>query len=246
MSEPAQFTTLPEATARIAALEAENARLGALVLQLEARIQELEARLGRDSSNSSQPPSADPPRARPRTPPPPTSRRRGGQPGHPAHQRTILPPEQVDHTVEHWPTRCQHCQTPLEADPTATVGDPVRHQVVEVPPVRAAVTDHYLHRLRCPVCRGTTRADLAPDAPSGAFGPRMQAIIALLSSRYRLSRREVADVCADLLGAGISVGSVDDLCRATSQALAEPTADLQAAVQQATIVNADLVHYTSK
>jgi transposase len=230
---------LADPEARIAALEAENARLRELVAQLTTRVQELEARLGRDSSNSSQPPSADPPQARPRPAPRPTGRRRGGQPGHPGHHRTPVPVEQVDCTVEHWPPTCQHCQAALAPDPAQTVGDPVRHQVVEIPPLHAEVTDHYRQRLCCPHCRGVTLAALPPTVPAGAFGPRLQAIVAVLSSRYRLSRREVAAVCADLLGVDLAVGSIAALCQATSAALAEPVAGLEAAVRQAAVAHAD-------
>src|SRR5437867_12617209 len=216
----------------LAALQAENARL-------QARVQALEAQVGQNSTNSSRPPSADPPAAPPRPPPAATGRRRGAQPGHPAHQRTVLPPEQVDHTQDHWPAVCRHCQLPLRPDPAQAVGEPVRHQVIDLPPVRAEVTEHYLYRLRCPHCEGETRAALPPEVPPGTFGPRVQAVIALLSSRYRLSRREVADLGAELLGVTIAVGSVDALCQATAQALAEPVAELQAAVQQAPVVHAD-------
>jgi transposase len=151
----------------------------------------------------------------------------------------MLPPEQVAQTLDHWPTHCHHCQLPLRPDPADAVGDPVRHQVIEVPPVRAEVIDHYLHRLRCPHCRGLTRAALPPAVPPGAFGPRLQAVIALLSSRYRLSRREVADLCTTVLGAPVAVGSVDAVCRATAAALAGPVAEVQTAVQQARVVHAD-------
>jgi transposase len=63
--------------------------------------------------------------------------------------------------------------------------------------------------------------------------------VALLSGRYRLSRREVAAVCGDLLGARLAVGSVDALCQATAAALAEPVADLAAAVREAAVAHAD-------
>lgn len=236
---PPRPVTLPEAHAVIAAQWAEQARLREEVVQLERRIQELEARLGQNSANSSQPPSADPPQRPARPPQPPSGRRRGAQAGHPAHQRSLLPPEAVDHCLAHWPAVCRHCQVPLAPDPAQAVGEPLRHQVVEVPPLRAEGSGHYLHRLRCPHCQGETRASLPSAVPPGAFGPRLQAVIALLSSRYRLSRREGAAACADLLGVAISVGSVDELCQATAQALAAPVAEVRAAAQQAAVVNAD-------
>ena len=239
MPEPPQPPTLTEALALIQTLWAENAQLRETVARLEQRVQDLAAQVGQNSTNSSRPPSADPPPPPPPPPRGPSGRPRGAQPGHPAHQRRLLPPERVDHSHDHWPDHCQHCQAPLLPDPAQAVGEPVRHQVIEVPPVRAEVTDHYLYRLRCPHCRGETRAGLPVDVPTGAFGPRVQALIALLSGRYRLSRREVADVCAEVLSVTVSVGSVDELCQATAAALAAPVADLHAAVQQAAVAHAD-------
>ena len=65
------------------------------VVRLRARVRELEARPGQNSTNSSRPPSADPPDAPTRPPEPPTGRTRGAQPGHPAHQRVLVPAEQA-------------------------------------------------------------------------------------------------------------------------------------------------------
>jgi hypothetical protein len=36
-------------------------------------------------------------------------------------------------------------------------------------------------------------------------------VIALVSSRYRLGRREVAGICTEALGVAVSIGSVDEL-----------------------------------
>lgn len=73
---PAVREALVTALARIGALEEENSLLRRriaelepleeLVTTLQERIRELEARLGMDSTNSSKPPSSDPPQAKPR------------------------------------------------------------------------------------------------------------------------------------------------------------------------------------
>src|SRR5919202_4231204 len=103
---PPEIWTATPATAR------------ALVVALQARIHELEARLGQNSSNSSRPPSSDPPQAPPRPKVPPTGRKRGGQPGHRGTYRALLPVEQVDEVVAVVPEHCRHCEQPFPG-PTA-------------------------------------------------------------------------------------------------------------------------------
>jgi len=213
---------------------------------LQAKVRELELRLGQNSSNSSRPPSSDSPQVPRRSPVPPSGRARGGQPGHVAHQRPMLPPERVDQIVDHRPATCDHCATPLPASNaaplmalTALGDDFVAHQVTELPPLRAVVTEHRLHRVACPDCGYTTRATLPVDVPAGAFGPRVQATVAVLSGRYRLSRRQVADACGTLLDVPLSVGSVDRLCQATATALAIPVGAVRATLPVAPVANAD-------
>ena len=107
-ANPPKIRTLDEANAVIAALWAQNAAL-------RARIEDLEARMRRDSSNSSRLPSADPPRTPPRRSPP-SGRARGAQPGHPAHLRLLVDSERVDAVVAHYPSACAHCHASLPTD----------------------------------------------------------------------------------------------------------------------------------
>jgi len=209
---------------------------------LHARVRELEARLGQNSSNSSRPPSSDPPQAPRRLASAPTGRARGGQPGHVAHQRPLVPPERVNQIVEHRPAHCAQCATPLSVTPLGALeleADFVPHQVTELPVVRALVTEHRLHRVTCPACGHATRAALPADIPTGAFGPRLQATVAVLSGQYRLSRRQVADLCGTVLDAPLAASSVDGLCQTTATALATPVAAVQATLLQAAVANAD-------
>src|SRR3954465_13099403 len=96
-----------------AALRAENAALRAENAVLHERAQELEARLGQTSANSSRPPSSDPPQAPAKRRPPPSGRKRGGQPGHRGACRGLLPVEQVDVIVPVVPEHCRHCERPF-------------------------------------------------------------------------------------------------------------------------------------
>lgn len=142
---------LPEALWRPLdpAVQAVLVALAGQVEALTAEVQELRARVGQTSANSSRPPSSDPPQAR-RPDRPPSGRARGGQPGHVASQRLVAPPERVDAIIHHRPQACAHCAAPLAAD-TPSAGF-VAHQVTEVPLVRAVVSEHRLHRLVCSAC----------------------------------------------------------------------------------------------
>src|SRR5947209_5545164 len=132
----------------LAVIEAQAEELGVLraqVVTLTGQVAELTARLGQDSTNSSRPPSSDRPGARAGGASPPRGKRRpGGQPGHAGRHRELVPPEQVERIVPVLPERCGGCGAALAAEPAA--GDPAdeRRQVVEVPPLRARVTEYRL------------------------------------------------------------------------------------------------------
>ena len=207
------------------------------VAALREEVRELRARVGQHSGNSSRPPSSDPPQAPRRPGQPPSGRARGGQPGHVAHQRAVAAPERVDRIVDHRPLACAHCAAPVPA--TAPSAGFVAHQVREVPPIRAVVTEHRLHRVVCPACGEGTRAALPKDVPAGAFGPRLQATVAVLAGQYHLSHRQVADVCGTLLDTPLAASSVAGLCRDTARALAAPLATVRATLPVAPVVNAD-------
>ena len=103
----------PEARALILALRAEVAELRARVREQQGQIQELQERLNQNASNSSRPPSTDPPTVKRRPPRPASGRLSGGQPGHQRRQRPLLPP---DHTQVLKPPQCRRCGHALTGD----------------------------------------------------------------------------------------------------------------------------------
>src|SRR5215207_3314456 len=98
---------------QVAMLRLENAALRAENAVLQQRVRELEARLGRNSSNSSRPPSSDPPQTPARPKAPSSGLKRGGQLGHRGAFRTLLPIEQVNEIVAVEPAHCRHCEQPF-------------------------------------------------------------------------------------------------------------------------------------
>ena len=217
-------------------------RLGELVEangRLEARVGELERRLNRSSRNSSLPPSQDPPSAPPRPGGKGSGRARGGQPGHEGKHRRLLPPEQVDEVVEHWPERCQSCAHVFELPERVDAGEPTRHQVAELPPTSVVVTEHRLHGVCCPGCEARTLAELPVGVPRSAFGPRLQAAVVTLAVRNRVSRRDTTELVRELFGVELSTGSVDAIIQRAGVALAGPHTELEQRIKAAAVVNID-------
>lgn len=224
--------------AAIAAQADENARLREQVATLTAQVAALTARLGQTSANSSRPPSSDPPGKRP-PPPQPSGRRPGGQPGHPGHFRALLDASAVDEVIVCPPASCAGCGAVLPAAAGATDPADERCQVWELPPVTVKVTEYRLAARRCRGCGQVTRAVRPPGVGVDGCGPRLTAVSATLSGRYRLSKRETAACLGDVFGVDLSVGTVSALEQRVSAALAPVMAEAQAALQHAPIVNMD-------
>jgi transposase len=217
-------------------------RIGELVeanRRLEARVVELERRLSRNSRNSSLPPSQDPPSASPRPKRPASGRKRGGQFGHEGSHRPLLPAEWVDEIVEHWPSRCPACAHVFAEWERVDAAERARHQVAELPPIAVRVTEHRLHRLRCPVCAAETRAGLPTGVPRSSFGPRLQAAVVTLAVRNRVSRRDTTEFARELFGVELATGSVDAIIHRAGDALAGPHTRLEQEIKSAPVVNID-------
>ena len=220
-------TTLEEALVVIEQLLRIITEQQTQIATLQARVATLEARLGQNSQNSSRPPSSDPPTvARARRSP--SGRQPSGQPGHEGHQRMLLPEEQIDTIVPVKPRQCRRGGGRLAGADAA----PYRHQVTELPRVRPRVTEYQLHTLSCERCGVTTTARLPAGGPPGAFGPRLQAVAAVCTGVYHLSRRTTVGMLGHLFGVPMSVGGLSACEQAVSAAVADPVGEAHEYVQQ--------------
>lgn len=232
---PEDWARTPAAVQAVVLMLWEEVRLlRAKVATLEARVATLEERLGQNSQNSSRPPSSDPPNA-PKREHKPSGRKPGGQPGHEGTGRSLLPMEEVDEVVVVKPDRCACCGGGLSGVDL----HPVRRQVTDLPPVKAKVTEYQLHTLACPECGTSTPAQLPEGAPRGAFGPRVQALVSLLSGAYKISKRNTQDLLSDCFGVDLALGSVCPLEQATSEAVAQPVEEAKAYVKAQPAANLD-------
>ena len=202
---------------------------------LEIRVNDLEARLQLNSTNSHKPPSSDFIGAKRKPPAAPTGKKRGGQPKHRKANRALVPPEKVRETFTCKPTNCRRCgRTLIGDDPT-----PLIHQVAELPKVEPIVDEYRLHRLACPGCGTTTCAALPPGVPTGRFGPYLQAVLTVFAGAYRLSKRQIQRLSADLFGLSISTGMISKLERRSAGVLEAPYNELAVSVHSACATNID-------
>ena len=217
-----------------------------LVVKLWERLQQLELRLtqleqrqqggGKEPSaqTAKEADSAAPVRRR-RSKRRSSGRSPGAQPGHEGHGRSLLPVEQVHEVFAVKPEACHQCGLPLCGDDA----HPRRHQVVEVPPVQVRVTEYQLHTLRCAHCETLSEASWPQGVPSSTFGPGVQAWVGLLSGAYRMSKRNIKALMSDAFGIELALGTVSQLERHLSEAIAAAVEKARAYVRQQPAVNID-------
>ena len=226
--------TPPEVQAYIRALEARIVTFEAMVHTLQEQVRTLQEQLNQTSRNSSRPPSSDPPQS-PRPRRPRGQRRRGGQPGHPGNTRHLVPVEEVDEVVVLKPEQCQGCHAPLAGEDAS----PFRHQVIEIPPIKPVITEYQWHQLVCSACGATTRAPWPAGVPSGTYGPRVHATVALCTGSYRLSKRTTGQVLDNLFGVPMSVGTISQSEKATTEVVAEPVEEARTYVHAQRVAHLD-------
>jgi transposase len=202
------------------------------ISELEEQVRNLTFRLNQNSSNSSKPPSSDPPGTK-REPQAATGRKPGGQPGHTKHERELLPPEVVDHFIDLVPEQCGSCGKRLKGRDK----EPQRHQVVDIPPIKAEVTEVRCHGLECD-CGTLTRAPLPPEYRS-LVGDRLGALMCSLKGEYRLSDRMVQSATSYIIGVPLSLGMVPKVAAEMSEALAPSHAEAIEHLREAQDANAD-------
>ena len=165
------------------------------------------ANLSTDSTNSSKPPSSDGPQVK-KEKKRLSRRKRGGQKGHKGHKRELLPADQMDNIVNHYPSACRNCAAPMDPESCEQTSEPTRHQTFELPQNKPITTEHRCHELGCETCGHRTRADLPAEVAQSQFGPRVHGAVAYLTSVHKIGRRGIVEIMNSLFGLNLCLGSV--------------------------------------
>jgi transposase len=215
------------------AVEELRGQVGALT----SRVDELEAQVGKNSRNSSRPPSSDglaKPPAKPRSRRRRSGRKPGGQPGHEGHHLAQVDPDEVR---VHEPERCRGCGGSLEGAELLGVE---RRQVFDLPPeTRLVVCEHQAARRRCGC--GTVTAGAFPGqvrAPA-QYGPRLRAFVVYLAVYQHLPYERIGQLFADRYGTFLSTGTLQAFVEAGAAGLDPFLEEVRAQLAESPVVHVD-------
>jgi transposase len=221
---------------QVLVLEQTIAQLGREVRQLQADNQQLKdqvARLKRDSSNSSKPPSSD--IVKPKNESPQGKRKRtiGGQEGHPRHERLPFAPEDVDRTI-------QHELSVAQSKGLVPLDDWFVLQQVDLADKLYVVTEHHARKYLNPRTGRIVMAPL-PEAvkAAGLVGPRLSALAAYQKGACHMSYSTIQGFWHDVLGIPISRSQLVNVVQKASAAFAQPYTELREALVQEPYLGVD-------
>jgi transposase len=210
----------------------------AVIALLMERVKWLQERVNLDSNNSSKPPSSNGPGQMKRVQRQASQRKRGAQPGHKGHTRAMLDESEVDRLVDCKPDAVCEC-----GGEVALMGQPRRHQVFEVPPMRAQVDEYRLYSGRCTGCGKAHAGELPVGVPKGQLGPRALSLVGVLGTRYHLTQRKIRNLLDQLMGLNFSVGAISQAHGKVALALKTPVAEAAASLCSANALWMDETHY---
>ena len=207
------------------------------IAALTQQVKDLQARLAKDSHNSSLPPSSD---RFVRQPKPKSLRKKsekkaGGQEGHLG--TTLRFSEAPDEVIEYQVSVCASCQHDLrEVEACVTL----RRQVVDMPAPRLLVQEYRAQQKQCPCCQHITVASFPPTVTAPIqYGPLIGAAAVYLTQQQLLPLERTCEVLRDLVGVQMSEGTVGELIKRTAAELAPVEQQIKEALIEAPVLHQD-------
>lgn len=175
------------------------------ILLMQKEIEDLKEKVNKNSNNSSKPPSTD---QKSNTP----DKKRQTSNG---KNRPLFPRDQVDHTVECGAKICPCCSSVdiKELDINEIL------QQVELPEIKAIITEYILKKYQCCSCKNNFKADLPKGIPNSVFGTKLMGLVSILTGAYHLAKRETIQLIKDLYGIDIGLGSIPNIEQRVTKAL---------------------------
>lgn len=202
-------------------------------LEFSARIAELEARLNKNSNNSSKPPSTDGYKKKIKNNRVKNGRPSGGQEGHQGH--TLLKVENPDIRID---ARIEdHCDC---GESLSEVDDKIRtRQEFELPKIKPIVTEYITHEKICPRCGKVHKSEFPVDISQPTqYGVNMKAQMIYLTDYQLIPLKRAVEMIEAMSGQSVSQGTLVTTSEKLYQTLENP---VEAIKQQ--IIESKVVHF---
>src|SRR3989454_5504465 len=200
-------------------------------------LQALQARLAKNSGNSSKPPSSDGYGKVKRT----ASLRQsgdkpnGGQPGHAS--QTLSAADAPDRRETHEADTCAHCQASLAA--IASVGYEER-QGFDIPAVRIAVTAHRAEIKICPACGHASQGRFPASVRQAVqYGPMVHTWASYLTNQHHIPVERTTEIFEDLVQHRVSEGTVLKASEQLDRCIEPSTEAVKGLLRDAAVLHVD-------
>ena len=200
----------------------------------DMRIADLEARLNKNSSNSSKPPSGDGyEKKSPKNSREKSGKSTGGQLGHVG--KTLEKVQNPNEVVEFKTQESCDCGCSLERVKSTKK----TRQVFDIPKPQIWVTEYVTHNKICPKCGKAHQTEF----PSGVtqptqYGANMQSLMSYLSLHQLIPLGRTVEAIRDITGQSVSEGTLVNISRALCDKLKGAVANIKNQ-----IIYADVVHF---
>lgn len=214
--------------------------MSATIYSLQERVTELEnkvAQLSKNSSNSSKPPSSDDiTKPKNKDKGKGGQRKIGGQPGHPKHERTMIPEDEINDFHEYKLTNCPDCN-----DEVIFLDEKLRIiQQIELKEVTVIKEEHRSYPVWCSKCNKIHYMTFPPNVvKEGLFRERLTALVAYMKNVCHASFSTIRKFIRDVLGEKVSRGYLRKVIQKVSQSLEKPYDELLNRLPLETKLNID-------
>lgn len=203
--------------------------------KLQARIEDLEGQLAKNSRNSGKPPSSDGlKKPNPKSQRKNNGRKTGGQKGHIGS--TLEKVTNPDFVEEHKIVACEQCEFGL--DEIAPVSHECR-QEFEIPPVKMQVTEHRAEVKLCPACGSMNKARFPKNITQPVqYGNQVRSVATYFSQSHLLPYERLQEIFRDIYSLSLSEGTLFNI----NNTCYEKLSGFEKEVKQQ-IISSDLTHF---
>jgi transposase len=213
---------------KISGLQTENEKLN-------ARITELEAKINKNSNNSSKPPSTDgykkPKVTNSRTK---SNKKTGGQPGHVGVtlDKISNPNEVFEINTDDF-CSCSYDLSNVESSVKT-------RQVFDIPKIEVKVTEYKVHEKVCPICGKVHKAEFPANVTQPVqYGEKMKALIVYLKDYQFLPLKRTAEAIKDITNQKISQGTIVNISEQLSASLENVVEEIKEEIKNSDVIHSD-------